>query len=178
MAPNGRRRRPAAVHIVVASSRPSEGLLGSCSQLGVVVSFVSQKSIAHEFWPVGCDETTSLARGPGGLSSAGRDILRSSSVLHSAGSQLDRSPAGRSDRVLARRESYAAGPARAQASSVHRCRATVARPQRKAPRPKASGRGGVARDAGDHPSVVPRPGRCEVRRKSCPRQSGPSSRPR
>jgi hypothetical protein len=33
-------------------------------------------------------------------------------------------------------------------------------------------------DAGDHPSVVPRAGRCEVRRKSYPRRPWPSSRPR
>src|ERR1700722_10010022 len=34
----------------------------------------------------------------------------------------------------------------------------------KAARPQAAGRCGVARDTGDHPSMVSRAGRCEVRR--------------
>ena len=88
---------------------------------------VSQKSIARDCGRSGAMSAT------GGLSSADRGIHRSASVPHSAGRRLDRSPAGRSDRVLARREPRAARPARAQAPSLRRCRATVARRRKESP---------------------------------------------
>jgi len=94
--------------------------------------------------PTGRD--VSLKRGPGALPSADRGIHRSASLPHPTGRQLDRSPAGRSDRVLARREPRPACSARTQASSLRRCRATVAGREGKAARPKASGRDGVARE--------------------------------
>ncbi len=84
-----------------------------------------------------------------------RGASRAASISCRAVQHLDRPWSGPSDRVPARREPCAARPPRSQAPSLHRRRAAAACREGKAPRPNAVGRVRLARNARDHPPLVP-----------------------
>src|SRR5450432_1795357 len=118
-------------------------------------------------------ELRSLRR-PGLVGSGDGAVLTPASVPYSAGRQLAWSPTRPSDRVFADREPRAPSAPRSPASSVHGRRATASRLNRKAAGPKSARRGGVARDAGDYPPVVPRERCREIRRESFAERCAPA----
>jgi hypothetical protein len=93
-----------------------------------------------------------------------RDENSAPSVPHPSRRRVPPAAPGGSNRLPARREPCPSRAPRAQTPSVHRQRAATARPEGKACRTADSGRDRDAREPGDAPSVVPRPGGRQVRR--------------